>query len=123
MTSPVPSFTPADLRGKHLHFMGIGGSGITSVAQMALLEGAVCTGCEQSLSGATDWMSAKGVAVAEGHDPAHLDGVDALIISPAITKLDPENPEVVAAQQRGIPVIEWQAVLGAFMMGKFGVSV
>ncbi len=123
MTTSVSNFTPADLRGKRLHFMGIGGSGITSVAQMALIEGAVCTGCEQTLSGATAWITTKGVAVAEGHDPLHLAGVDALVISPAITKLDPENPEVVAAQQRGIPVIEWQAMLGSFMMGKFGCSV
>ncbi len=114
---------PTDLRGKHLHFMGIGGSGITSVAQMALLEGATCSGCEQTLSGATEWIQSKGVRVVEGHAGAHLDEVDVLVISPAITKLDPNNPEVVAARERGIPVIEWQALLGAFMIGKFGCSV
>lgn len=118
-----PSIRPADLKGKHLHFMGIGGSGITSVAQMALLEGATCTGCEQTLSGATEWIASKGVSVVEGHSPSHLAGVDILVISPAITKLDNENPEVVAAREQGIPVIEWQALLGAFMMGKFGCSV
>jgi len=125
MTSPTSTrgITPADLRGKHLHFMGIGGSGITSVAQMALLEGAICTGCEQSLSSATRWMEEKGVAVQEGHSPDHLEGVDILVITPAITKLDPHNVEVVAAHQRGIPVYEWQALLGAFMDGKFGCSV
>jgi UDP-N-acetylmuramate--alanine ligase len=125
MATPVqgPQIRPADLRGKRLHFMGIGGSGITSVAQMALIEGAACTGCEQALSGATEWIADKGVTVVQGHDPAHLKGVDLLVISPAIVKLDPQNPEVVAARQRGIPVIEWQALLGAFMVGKLGCSV
>ncbi len=118
-----PAITPADLRGKHLHFMGIGGSGITSVAQMALIEGATCSGCEQPPADMTEWIASKGVTVREGHDPAHLDGVDLLVISPAVTKLNPHNPEVVAARQRGIPVIEWQALLGAFMAGKFGCSV
>lgn len=118
-----PTIAPADLRGKHLHFMGIGGSGITSVAQMALIEGTTCSGCEQTLSGATKWIASKGVSVVEGHSPDHLAGVDLLVISPAITKLDAQNPEVVAARERGIPVIEWQALLGAFMAGKFGCSV
>lgn len=120
---PALMMTPADLRGKHLHFMGIGGSGITSVVQMALLEGATCTGCELTLSGATEWIEGKGVRVIEGHSPAHLEGVDALIITPAIVKLDQNNPEVVAARALGIPVIEWQALLGAFMAGRFGCSV
>ncbi len=121
---PSPHISPADLRGKRLHFMGIGGSGITSVVQMALLEGAHCTGCEQTLSSATEWIAAKGVPVVEGHSPSHLDdGVDILIIVPAVMKLDKNNPEVVEARRRGIPVIDWQAVLGAFMAGKFGISV
>ncbi len=120
---PAPHLTPADLRGKRLHFMGIGGSGITSVVQMALIEGAHCTGCEQTLSEATEWISSKGVPVVEGHSPSHLDGVDVLIIVPAVMKLDANNPEVAEARRRGIPVIDWQAVLGAFMAGKFGVSV
>lgn len=121
---PSPRITPADLRGKRLHFMGIGGSGITAVVQMALLEGAHCTGCEQTLSSNAEWIAGKGVPVVEGHDPAHLDaGVDLLIIVPAVMKLDANNPEVAEAKRRGIPVIDWQAVLGAFMAGKFGISV
>ena len=126
MAQSLPShhITPADLRGKRLHFMGIGGSGITAVVQMALLEGAHCTGCEQTLSSNAEWIAGKGVPVVEGHDPAHLDaGVDILIIVPAVMKLDPNNPEVAEAKRRGIPVIDWQAVLGAFMAGKFGISV
>src|SRR5579871_3354864 len=121
MASPYETaINPAELRGRHLHFMGIGGSGITTVAQMALLEGAICSGCEQSLSHTTEWIAGKGVRVVAGHDPAHLDGVDMLVISPAITKLNPDNPEVVAARERGIPVFEWQALLGAFMAGRLG---
>jgi UDP-N-acetylmuramate--alanine ligase len=121
---PAPQITIADLRGKRLHFMGIGGSGITSVVQMALLEGAHCTGCEQTLSSNAEWIAQKGVPVVEGHSPSHLDeGVDYLIIVPAVMKLDANNPEVAEAKRRGIPVIDWQAVLGAFMAGKFGISV
>jgi UDP-N-acetylmuramate--alanine ligase len=124
MASPYETaIDPQTLRGKHLHFMGIGGSGITTVAQMALLEGAICSGCEQSLSHTTEWIAGKGVRVVAGHDPAHLDGVDMLVISPAITKLNPDNPEVAVARERGIPVYEWQALLGAFMAGKLGCSI
>jgi len=121
--TPTLTITPQSLRGKHLHFMGIGGSGITTVAQMALLEGATCTGCEQALSANSNWIARKGVSVVEGHSAAHLDAVDMLVISPAITKLNPNNAEVVAARERGIPVYEWQELLGAFMAGTCGVSV
>jgi UDP-N-acetylmuramate--alanine ligase len=115
--------TPAALRGKHLHFMGVGGSGITTAAQLALLAGARCSGCDQTFSSTTTWMAEKGVSIVQDHSPEHVTDIDLLIISPAITKLDPHNPEVVAAQERGIPVILWQALLGAFMVGKFGVSI
>ncbi len=125
MAAPLPSspFTIQELHGKHLHFMGIGGSGITAAAQIALRAGAIISACDQDLSKTTRWMEQLGISVAQGHSADHAAEIDLLVITSAIIKLNPHHPEVMAAQNHGIPVIEWQALLGAYMDGKMGVSI
>jgi len=111
------------LKQSHFHFMGIGGHGISSVAQMAFQQGAKVTGCDRSESANTRALREAGISVSIGHSAEHLEGVDALIISPAVTALDPENPELLEAQQRGIRVMTWQELLGQLMQGKCVLSV
>jgi UDP-N-acetylmuramate--alanine ligase len=108
---------------KKLHFMGIGGQGISAVAQMALLAGERVSGCDRQTSATVDAITKAGIAVQIGHSAHHLEGVDQLIFSPAVSALDPHNPELLAAQQRGIKVVTWQEMLGELMVGKCVLSV
>jgi UDP-N-acetylmuramate--alanine ligase len=111
------------LKKKHLHFMGIGGQGISAVAQMALHSGETVTGCDRSISETVKELQQQGISVEIGHRADHLDGVDTLVISPAVPALDPQNPELLAAQASGIQVVTWQELLGQLMDGKCVLSV
>jgi UDP-N-acetylmuramate--alanine ligase len=110
---------------RHIHFMGIGGHGCSAVSQLALARGERVSGCERALgdSELTRLVQGKGIPVLEGHSPDHLAGVDLLVYVPAALVLNPENPEVLAAQQRGIPAITWQELLGDYMRSALGISV
>ena len=79
------------MKDARLHFMGIGGQGISAVAQMALQEGARISGCDQSASATTNMLVQKGVPVEIGHNPKHLANADALIYVPAIVAFNPDN--------------------------------
>jgi UDP-N-acetylmuramate--alanine ligase len=106
-----------------MHFMGIGGQGISAVAQMARLAGEGVTGCDRQVSATTRLLEQAGIPVQIGHSASHLEGVDTLVLSPAVPALDPDNPELLAARELGIPVIPWQELLGEFMQGKCVLSV
>lgn len=103
--------------------MGIGGQGISAVAQMALVTGNVVTGCDQSASATTKALERVGIPVHIGHSPEHLADIDALIYVPAVVALNPDNSELVAAKTRGIQVMTWQEMLGELMRGKCALSV
>jgi UDP-N-acetylmuramate--alanine ligase len=111
------------LNKARLHFMGIGGSGISAVAQMALLGGATVTGCDQAASATAKMLEQIGVPVHIGHSPEHLVDADALIYVPAVAALNPDNPELVAAKASGMPVMTWQEMLGRWLEGKCLLSV
>ncbi|HKF38934.1 MAG TPA: UDP-N-acetylmuramate--L-alanine ligase [Ktedonobacteraceae bacterium] len=111
------------LKNARLHFMGIGGQGISAVAQMALSGGASVTGCDQAASAITHMLEQQGIPVQIGHSPEHLLHADALIYVPAVAALDPDNPELVAAKARGMQVMTWQEMLGRWMLGKCALSV
>lgn len=111
------------LKKARLHFMGIGGQGISAMAQMALQGGARISGCDQAASATTSMLKQKGVAVEIGHSPEHLANADALIYVPAVVAFNPNNPELVAAKASGMLVMTWQEMLGIWMQGKCVLSV
>ena len=111
------------LQAKRLHFMGIGGQGISAVAQMALVTGSEVTGCDQQASTTTKALQQAGIAVQIGHSPQHLADADALIYVPAVVALNPDHPELVAAKACGMQVMTWQAMLGELMQGMCVLSV
>ena len=111
------------LKDAHLHFMGIGGQGISAVAQMALQEGAIISGCDQTVSATTNMLAQKGIPIEIGHNPKHLAQVDALIYVPAVVAFNPDNPELDAAKISGMPVMTWQELMGKWMQGKLVLSV
>ncbi len=103
--------------------MGIGGQGISAIAQMAQIAGETVSGCDQRASATTQALERVGIPIAIGHDAAHLADIDTLVISPAIPALDPHNPELVAAREEGKRVITWQELLGDLMHDKCVLSV
>lgn len=105
--------------------MGIGGHGCSAVAQLAQALGEEVSGCERALgdSEATRLVQAAGIRVLEGHSPDHLNDADMLVYVPAAMHFNPNNPELVAARERGMPLITWQELLGQYMRGLLGVSI
>ncbi|MBF6591569.1 MAG: UDP-N-acetylmuramate--L-alanine ligase [Ktedonobacterales bacterium] len=122
LTSLLARF-PDGLHGKRLHAMGAGGSGISAVLRLARERGALVTGCDAAMTTMARALGAHGIAVALGHDPAHVAGADLVLTTPAITYPHPDHPELTAARERGIPVAQWQVLLGYLMRESIGVSV
>src|SRR5215472_17612417 len=110
---------------RHIHFMGIGGHGCSAVSQLAQALGERVSGCERILSDSeiTRMVQDAGISVVEGHSPDHLDGVDLLVYVPAAVVFNPNNPEILAARERGIRAITWQELLGEYMRSSLGVSI
>ena len=80
-----------------VHFIGIGGVGMAALAVLLKNRGCVVSGCDLSRSARTDWLESLGVPVALGHDPAHVDGVDEVVATPAVAR---DNPELVVSAGR-----------------------
>jgi len=111
--------------GERIHVIGIAGAGAAGTALLAAHAKAQVDGCDAAGPSAyTEPLTALGVSVATGHDPAHLEGVDRVAVSAAL-RLQPDLPELVAARDRDIAVVPWQAVLGELMgeRGRLGVGV
>jgi UDP-N-acetylmuramate--alanine ligase len=92
-------FSPADPRP--VHFMGIGGAGMSALALVARRRGIPVTGCDRDLSGAAD-LIALGASVFSEHDPTHPEGARAVVVTAAVA---PDHPELSRARQLGVPVI------------------
>ena len=103
-----------------VHFVGIGGAGMSGIARIMLAQGAPVTGCDARESRAVTALRARGVEVAIGHDPAHCADVDTLVVSSAIRR---DVPELVEADRLGRLVIPRAAALAAVMSGQRGVAV
>ena len=114
---------PDGVRGKRIHAVGAGGHGISAGLLVAHARGALVTGCDHIPTPLSAMLRREGVKVTEGHDPAHVAGYDLVVTNPAVTFLHPNHPELVAARELGIPVSQWQPLLGLLMRGRLGVSV
>ncbi|MBI3871918.1 MAG: UDP-N-acetylmuramate--L-alanine ligase [candidate division Zixibacteria bacterium] len=107
-------------RVKKLHFVGIGGAGMSGIAEILAATGFVITGSDLADSETTVHLRSLGIPCAIGHDPAHVGSADVVVISSAVAG---DNPEVAAAVQRGIPVIRRAEMLGELMRLKFSVGI
>ncbi len=108
-------------RLRRLHFVGIGGAGMSALAETLLGFGFVIRGSDRSDSAAARRLRSLGVTVFTGHDAAQLDpGCDAAVYSAAV---DPENPELQAARARGVPVVRRADLLGLVMARGHGLAV
>jgi len=106
--------------GKAVHFIGVGGSGMSPLAEILLRQGTRVTGSDLHASAVTKHLASLGLEFHEGHDAAHVGDVDAVVRSSAV-KLT--NPEVQEAQRRGIPVILRGQLLADLMATRRGIAI
>ncbi len=102
-----------------IHFMGIAGAGMSGLALLAKQQGVAITGCDNDPSGAAD-LAALGVEIWRGHDPAHVAGVRALVVTAAVPG---DHPEVERARALGVPVVRRADALGQAVAGGTVVAV
>lgn len=107
-------------RIKHIHFVGIGGSGMGGIAEVLLHEGYKISGSDLSQNAVTKRLLDLGVDVYIGHDADFIEGADVLVISSAIKE---DNPEVVAARKLHIPVVPRAEMLAELMRFRYGVAI
>jgi UDP-N-acetylmuramate--alanine ligase len=107
-------------RIRSIHFVGIGGVGMAGIAEVLINLGYEVRGSDLKLGAATARLAALGAAVYEGHEAAHLGDADVVVVSSAVAK---DNPEIVAAQQRRIPVVQRAQMLAELMRFRNGIAV
>ena len=105
---------------RHLHFVGIGGSGMSGIAEVMLNLGYTVSGSDASLGAATQRLQSLGARIHEGHAAANVEQADALVVSSAIRS---DNPELVAARARRIPVVPRAEMLAELMRLKQGIAI
>ncbi|HET7275159.1 MAG TPA: UDP-N-acetylmuramate--L-alanine ligase [Longimicrobiaceae bacterium] len=99
-------------RHKPIHFMGIGGAGMYPLAELVRRSGGQVSGCDSQLGAAVQELRKEGVDVEAGHDPSHVEGCSALVITAAVPA---DHPEVQAARAAGIPVVKRAQALGGIV--------
>jgi UDP-N-acetylmuramate--alanine ligase len=105
---------------QRFHFVGIGGIGMSGIAEILLNLGHEITGSDLKLSPITDRLSTLGAVIHEGHAAENVTGAKALVVSSAV---DETNPEVQEARRLGMPVIPRGELLAELMRLKFGIAV
>ncbi len=107
-------------RTRRVHFVGIGGVGMSGIAEVLINLGYDVTGSDLRRSQSTQRLSDLGAVVSLGHDRSHVEGAHVVVTSTAVS---PTNPEVVAALELGIPVIPRAEMLAELMRMKHGLAV
>ncbi len=105
---------------KHIHFVGVGGSGMSGIAEVLAHLGYTVSGSDLAASATTRRLEGEGVQVMIGHAAANAAGADAVVVSTAVAT---DNPEVVAARERKIPVVPRAQMLAELMRLKRGIAI
>ena len=103
-----------------IHFVGIGGIGMSGVAEILAGAGLTVSGCDLKRSAATDLLSSRGIQVTLGHDPSHVHGNDMIVITSAVHG---SHPEIDAARMQGIRIMKRAEALGAIVNEKRSIGV
>ena len=107
-------------RYRHIHFVGIGGAGMSGIAEVLHNMDYLVTGSDAASSETTQHLEGLGIRVFIGHKSEHVQGADVVVRSSAVA---PDNPEVITARQQLIPVIPRAEMLAELMRLKYGVAV
>jgi UDP-N-acetylmuramate--alanine ligase len=105
---------------RQIHFVGIGGSGMSGIAEVLLNLGYVVSGSDLAESAVTQRLAGLGARIAVGHDASHVQGADVVVVSSAVR---PDNPEAVAARERRVPVVPRAVMLAELMRLKQGIAI
>lgn len=104
----------------HLHFVGIGGSGMSGIAEVLLNLGYTVSGSDLAQSPVTERLSSLGAKIYYGHRAGHIEGADVVVISSAVKD---DNPEVCAARETDIPVVPRAVMLAELMRLRRGIAI
>ena len=107
-------------RTRRVHFVGIGGIGMSGIAELLANLGYQVSGSDVKRSDVTARLERLGVRVDEGHDARHVGEADVVVVSSAV---DAANPEIAGARRRGIPVIPRAEMLAELMRLRYGIAV
>lgn len=105
---------------KHLHFVGIGGAGMSGIAAVLLNQGYKVSGSDLNASINTQQLKKMGIQVFIGHEASHIEGAQVVVQSTAIAD---DNPEIVAARAARIPVIPRAQMLAELMRFRYGIAI
>ncbi|MCX8145964.1 MAG: UDP-N-acetylmuramate--L-alanine ligase [Azovibrio sp.] len=105
---------------KHIHFVGIGGAGMSGIAEVLANLGYTVTGSDLASSATTERLASLGIRVAIGHHAENIRGAHAVVVSTAVK---PDNPEVVAARMASVPVVPRAQMLAELMRLKQGIAI
>ena len=107
-------------RYRHIHFVGIGGAGMSGIAEILLTLGYTVSGSDQRRTDSLERLERLGAKVFVGHDAQHVEGANVVVYSSAIAR---DNAEIVAARRRQIPVIPRAEMLAELMRLKYGIAI
>ncbi|MDD1788569.1 UDP-N-acetylmuramate--L-alanine ligase [Burkholderia gladioli] len=105
---------------KHIHFVGIGGAGMSGIAEVLVNLGYQVSGSDLSRNAVTERLAALGARVAIGHDAANIEGANAVVVSTAVRS---DNPEVLAARRLRVPIVPRAVMLAELMRLKQGIAI
>jgi UDP-N-acetylmuramate--alanine ligase len=105
---------------QHAHFIGIGGIGMSGIAEILLNQNMKVSGSDLRRTAVTDRLAGLGAIIYEGHEAAHVSGATVVVTSSAV---QPDNPEVEEARARKIPVIQRAEMLAELMRLKYGIAI
>jgi UDP-N-acetylmuramate--alanine ligase len=105
---------------KNIHFVGIGGSGMSGIAEVLLNLGYTVSGSDLGSNAATQRLAELGAKVTKGHAAQNIEGADAIVTSTAV---QPDNPEVMAARAKHIPIVPRAMMLAELMRLKQGIAI
>lgn len=121
MTFPASAaYTGESLLGKKVHFIGIGGSGMSGLARIALADGILVSGSDAKDSSVLLALEALGATVFRNHAAENIDGADVVVYSTAISA---SNPELVRALERSIPILTRAKALSLLMYGLTNIAI
>ena len=105
---------------KRIHFVGIGGSGMSGIAEVLANQGYEVSGSDLGESATTRRLATEGIRIAIGHDAQNVATADAVVVSTAVRE---DNPEVVMARERRVPVVPRAQMLAELMRLKQGIAI
>ncbi|AOJ67626.1 MULTISPECIES: UDP-N-acetylmuramate--L-alanine ligase [Burkholderia] len=105
---------------KHIHFVGIGGAGMSGIAEVLVNLGYQVSGSDLARNAVTERLEALGARVSIGHDAANIEGANAVVVSTAVRS---DNPEVLAARHLRVPIVPRAVMLAELMRLKQGIAI